>query len=62
MSTFGLMFRNDQILWEEYDFYRSYNIEDLKNLENLFRKELLDREFIITNDLIKSRMFKYKIL
>ncbi len=38
------------------------NIEDLKNLENLFRKELLDREFIITSDLIKSRMFKYKIL
>ena len=29
MSTFGLMFRNDQILWEEYDFYKSSNIEDL---------------------------------
>ncbi len=27
--TFGLMFRKDQILWEEDDFYRSSNIDDL---------------------------------
>ena len=29
LSTFGLMFRQDQILWEEDDFYRSSNINDL---------------------------------
>ncbi len=28
-SSFGLMFRKDQILWEEDDFYRSSNINDL---------------------------------
>ncbi len=27
--SFGLMFRQDQILWEEDDFYRSSNINDL---------------------------------
>jgi len=28
-SSFGLMFRQDQILWEEDDFYRSSNFNDL---------------------------------
>ena len=38
------------------------DIGDVENIENIFRKELLNRKFLLTKDIISAKKFKYKIL